>query len=71
MKSLKSDEDRCKTIIHDKPTQILFSELQTYYNNFLSLKTADGVRKRRVMVYELKQVEKSTLDNLNKFRQDI
>jgi hypothetical protein len=72
MRSLKSDEDRCRVIIEgNKPTNILFSELQTYYDNFVNIKTAEGDRKRKVIVYELKKVEQKTLGNLNQFRQDI
>jgi hypothetical protein len=72
MNSLKTDEDRCmQMIINAKPTQISFYELKSYYKNFLNIKSADGVRKRRVIVYELKKVEQKTLGNLNQFRQDI
>ena len=72
MKSLKSDEDRCKVIIEgNKPTNILFSELQTYYGKFLNIKTSEGVRKRRVITTELRKVEQKTLSDLNQFKQDI
>ena len=72
MKSLKIDEDRCKLIIEGKkPTQILFSQLEEYYKKFLKIKTSDGVRKRRVIVFELRKVEQNTLNDLNRFKQDI
>jgi hypothetical protein len=72
MKILKSDEDRCKQIISgNKPTKILFSELQTYYDNFVNIKTAYGESKRKVIVYELKRLEQKILSDLNHFRHDI
>jgi len=72
MRSLKSDEDRCRFIIEgNKPTNILFSELQTYYDNFVNIKTAEGDRKRKVIVYELKKVEQATISVLDKIRKNI
>ena len=72
MRSLKSDEDRCRFIIEgNKPTNILFSELQTYYDNFVNIKTAEGDRKRKVIVYELKKVEQATISVLGKIRKNI
>jgi hypothetical protein len=72
MKSLKSDEDRCRVIIEgNKPTNILFSELQTYYDNFVNIKTAEGERKRKVIVNELKKVEQATISVLDKIKKNI
>ena len=37
----------------------------------MNLKTAEGVRKRRLIVDELKKVEQKTLTDLNQFRKTI
>jgi hypothetical protein len=70
--TLKSDEERCKQIIEgNKPTKIFFEELKVYYDKFLAIKTADGVRKRRIITGELRKVEQKTLHELKEFRHEM